>query len=135
MFTRFVRHVQTGTEESLEFAYHVEFGGGRPRVPPYEWGPYFLWDDEWTITYSRTAPGSKFTLDRSHSTIPANWTSDDLVYGPGPDKILPYATDLLLKIARDSKEPRRPWLKQWIQTAGESREAQQILTALKASER
>jgi hypothetical protein len=135
MFTRFVRYAQGANDESLEFAYHVEFGGGRPRKPPSEWGPGFLWDDEWTLIYSRSTHDDGYTLDRRRSTIPANWTSDDLIYGPGPNKILPYAADLLLKIARDPKDPRYRWLKQWIETAGESPEAQEIRAALKASER
>ncbi len=132
---RFVRYASANQNETLDFAYHVEFGGGRPRLPPYEPGPHFLWDEEWTVTFSRSEPDLEYTLDRSRSTIPANWNRGDLVQGPGLDKILPYATDLLLKIARDSKEPRRAWLKPWIQTAGDSREAQQIRAALKASER
>lgn len=133
MSMRFVRYQRIATGEELEFAYHLEFASGLSSG--LDSLSVFLWDDEWRVTYSRDSRDGKFKFNSARSTTPKGWNDDVLPYGPSPTQFIPYAVPHLLEIARNSRDPRRAWLKQLLNKTPTWTETEPIRAALKASER
>ena len=62
--TRFIRATTIAERETLEFIYSVNFESGFRSSNPFE---QFLWQDEWTVAYSRSAGQAELKFDPKNS--------------------------------------------------------------------
>jgi hypothetical protein len=107
---RFVRATTIAGRETLEFIYSISFESGFGSSNPFD---QFLWQDEWTVAYSRAAGQVELKVDPKNSSTTKKIITDLFNYDTVENaELLGLVANHLLEIARQPNDPRRPWLKE-----------------------
>lgn len=107
---RFVRAMTIAGRETLEFIYSINFESGFGSSNPFE---QFLWQDEWTVAYSRATGKAELKFDPKNSGATKKLIEELFNYDTIEDsKLLALITNQLIEIARQPDDRRRPWLRE-----------------------
>jgi hypothetical protein len=127
-FARFMRHRTDAGRDFLEFTYHVSFTNGFGTKDEFE---NRLWEDEWTVTFSRPTIGGPFRFDAKGSQLTRHFVDAVFDYDTvSESELVRLLAPRLLAIAHNPADRRRRWLRDFLDRNAEEPEAARIHRAM-----
>ncbi len=106
--TRFKAYSTSGSRQSLEFAFVVRFDDYQNSRE--------LWQEERTVVFSRANTRAGFAFDPAASNITSAFADKIFAFDSMDESdFVEFAHDRLMTIAKDPDDPRRAWLRQFLQ--------------------